>query len=357
MNKFYTKRYIGLKDKEYSNIDSNGEYFLVYDWIGAVGNGKHSFLLDIKDDMFVKNSEIKIEILDSHNNPIYHEAPKYLEGNLRRISFRIDENTPKGVATLYIAGILKKDTKDKWYNKYNIIFSKTFSINNSLPNNSPVRFYNPPTVTIAESKEVIKTINNRTYDNIELNIPSGKISSIDKRIYFEVLTDGIELSKYMVKGKLYISINTRSVSSNLEWDIFGEDDINDFISQEKIFELDIIDVPSKKIIELNYKNYNFLKGVNSLTDSKITYTKLNNVDNNDNYYTLNETPMLNINLDNLNTFSGNIKRSKLYVKSKNNNDLTYQIIDDSLLDKFDSMIMSEHGESVGLFNPSNYGKY
>ena len=54
MAKEYLKTYIGLKDKKYDIVDTTGEYFYIYDWIENVGIGKHSFLLDIKEEVFKK---------------------------------------------------------------------------------------------------------------------------------------------------------------------------------------------------------------------------------------------------------------------------------------------------------------
>jgi len=66
--------------------DTAPKYFKVFDLSDYLPVGKSSFLIDVIEDAFVKNTEIKIEITDYEGNLVYIDIPKYREGAMRRAS-------------------------------------------------------------------------------------------------------------------------------------------------------------------------------------------------------------------------------------------------------------------------------
>jgi len=104
-----TNRVSGSIPFEYSG--PNSPLFTVSEIPNPAPQGKSSFLIAGTD--FLKNSvEIKIELIDSEGGVIYTEpVANYLEGNARRVSIEIYDDTPPGPANLYI---LAQVDPDEW---------------------------------------------------------------------------------------------------------------------------------------------------------------------------------------------------------------------------------------------------
>ena len=95
-----TNRISGSIPFEYEG--PNSPLFTVSEIPQSVPQGKSSFL--IAGTELLKNSvEVKIEIIDSEGGVIYTEpVANYLEGNARRVSIEVYDDTPPGPANLYI---------------------------------------------------------------------------------------------------------------------------------------------------------------------------------------------------------------------------------------------------------------
>ena len=95
-----TNRVSGSIPFEYSG--PNSPLFTISEVPNPVPQGKSSFL--ISGTELLKNSvEVKIEIIDSEGGVVYTEpVANYLEGNARRVSIEVYDDTPPGPANLYI---------------------------------------------------------------------------------------------------------------------------------------------------------------------------------------------------------------------------------------------------------------
>jgi hypothetical protein len=95
-----TNRISGSIPFEYSG--PNSPLFTISEIPAAVPQGKSSFL--IAGTELLKNKiEVKIEIIDSEGGVIYTEpVANYLEGNARRVSIEVYDDTPPGPANLYV---------------------------------------------------------------------------------------------------------------------------------------------------------------------------------------------------------------------------------------------------------------
>ena len=82
----YTDEYIGLKNIDVFVETNDDTYFQIYQLDAILPYGKSSFLIDIKENTFVYDTNLKIEISNKDNEVIYSEVPKYIEGKLRRVS-------------------------------------------------------------------------------------------------------------------------------------------------------------------------------------------------------------------------------------------------------------------------------
>ena len=90
---------------------AESRYFKISDFPSVIPQGKSSFL--IAGSKFLKTEvELKIEILDSEGKTIYTEpVPNLLEGNARRVSIEVYDDTAPGDGFMYIVGELKSNYK------------------------------------------------------------------------------------------------------------------------------------------------------------------------------------------------------------------------------------------------------
>ena len=188
-------KYQGLKDidvlKEESGLSS--QYFNIYDVPTNIPQGRSSFLL--AGSPYLKNFvELKVEILDSAGQTVYTEpVANYLEGNARRISVEVYDDTAPGDGFLYIVGELKdnyrsvsgqqqdnieitdnflpaglsgNDIPNEFKNVYNVRYIRPIFINTVIPNSEPIFFYQQPRITINEILKgyVVETTVSSSYE-------------------------------------------------------------------------------------------------------------------------------------------------------------------------------------------------
>ena len=178
-----TNKYQGLKDIDVLVEESglSSQYFNIYDVPSNIPQGRSSFLL--AGSPFLKNFvELKVEILDSAGQTVYTEpVSNYIEGNARRVSIEVYDDTAPGDAFLYIVGELKdnfrsvsgqqrqnlevtdkfldseilnnlggNDVPHDFQNIYNVRYIRPIFINTVIPNSEPIYFYQQPRVTVTE---------------------------------------------------------------------------------------------------------------------------------------------------------------------------------------------------------------
>ena len=201
-------KYLGLKDISVLVDERAAEsrYFKISDFPSVIPQGKSSFL--IAGSKFLKTEvELKIEILDSEGKTIYTEpVPNLLEGNARRVSIEVYDDTAPGDGFMYIVGELKSnykaisdidanqdditgqvpvpggqipvdlpfgggaaesnpfavdglltgdstdrdDVPEEFENVYNVRFVKPIFVNTVIPNSEPIFFYQEPRLTVTE---------------------------------------------------------------------------------------------------------------------------------------------------------------------------------------------------------------
>jgi hypothetical protein len=143
------------------------EYFRITEFKDTFTGGKNGFLIEGSEHLR-ETTEIKIEILDVAGTPVYYEPgngiPEYYEGISKIVSVHIYEDTPIGLGKITILGELKtyidengvvRDVPVEWRGVYNVKWERTFNINKNLGNETIVRFYKRPKITI---DEIVKPI-------------------------------------------------------------------------------------------------------------------------------------------------------------------------------------------------------
>ena len=140
----------------------NSQYFRIGKFRDNFTAGKNLFLMEGSE--FLKEStELKIEIVDAEGNTLYVEpgrgVPDYYEGNSIVLSAHVYDSTPVGPAKITILGELKeyvdesgiiRPVPSEWENAYNVKWEKNFYLNKNEKNSSPVIFYKRPKVSIEE---------------------------------------------------------------------------------------------------------------------------------------------------------------------------------------------------------------
>lgn len=145
-----------------NDTDDNSQYFRITELPNTLTGGKNGFLIE-GSEFLKETSDIRIEILDVNGNPVYFEpgdgTPEYYEGISKLVSAHVYDDTPIGLGKITILGELKEyvnsngttvPVPDEWKGIYNVKWERRFKINNRLANESIVRFYRRPTVSITE---------------------------------------------------------------------------------------------------------------------------------------------------------------------------------------------------------------
>jgi len=121
--------------------DVNSRYFGVSEVSTIFTSGKNSVSIN-GSDLLKPGTEILVEILDFDNNPIYVEVGRtfgkavYRDGVSIVMSATVYSSTPNGTGTIYIVGTDNNNRTVRW--------TKKIEINPRLQNTSKVRFYNKP---------------------------------------------------------------------------------------------------------------------------------------------------------------------------------------------------------------------
>jgi len=129
-------------------------YFQVLECPSILTQGKSSFLIGGSSKLKA-GIEVKIELVNNDTGEVIYNEPVrgHLEGNLRRVSFEVYDDTIPGSYTLYIVGELNPDEVNvpaEWQNVYNVRWSKSITVNGMGVNTQPILFYKQPTLTASE---------------------------------------------------------------------------------------------------------------------------------------------------------------------------------------------------------------
>ena len=161
------KRYNRKKDllKVPVLIEETGitsKYFQIYDVPEELPMGKSSFLIG-GSQLLVPQIKLQIEIIDSAGGVIYSQPVfGYTEGTSKRIAIEVYEDTAPGRCQLVVLGEIDASKVDfnipaEFRGKYNLRYTRDLSVNLTIPNTLPIRFYRTPKATVqANSKGVLE---------------------------------------------------------------------------------------------------------------------------------------------------------------------------------------------------------
>ena len=336
-----------------NDTDPNSRYFKITELPDTFTGGKNAFLIQGSPEL-VSDTIVKIQIKDSQGNVIYYEPgdgiPEYFEGTSKVVSVYIYPDTAFGPCTITILGELSEyvsngvriPVPENWKDTYNVKWERQINVNPILANTSKIRFYRRPKIDIIES---VLPIYNRNVSRVTI---SGSINgtaivpaqSEDYRTFkgvsrYELSLNGLsQFSESMEREIININGLGKSYSPT----------INDVTTNKKAF----VDVPyySASVTSPNY--YEVL----SFTSASYTMSYDDNI-------TLTNSAVnssfATINITDLETFSGDVNRIKVYASSKN--DLgDFQLLEDVQLESNELLLTSSFANQLnvrtGLFTDS-----
>jgi len=204
---------------------TTSKFFKISEFPSVLSTGNSSFLIEGSD--FLKNDiELKTELLDSAGNPIFHYAiPNYdKELPARRVAIEVyEDDIVNGVGSFTVLGELdptKVEIPAAFQNTYNVRFSAPISINKSIKNTQPIRFYGDPTLSVSELvKGVIQPVytgNQRTKTitgSISLNVSTP--STAEYGAEGSTIADTTTINEVGNNQSAYISQNVGEAQSSI----------------------------------------------------------------------------------------------------------------------------------------------
>jgi methyl-accepting chemotaxis protein len=311
--------------------EPNSKYFRVSNVPEVLTGGKNSFLI-VGNRNLIETSQVLIEILDSDGNAVFLQPiPRYTEGLARVVSIEIYENTPPGPATITILGHLGVDEfgntpPEEFKNSYNVKWQKRILIEPTKKNEENVRFFNAPIITASE-----------------ILVPVTETLPIDNGVYSTAVKTYNLAGNTIVKnytGKLF---NNRMVGGTLFTTVGGVP-----------FSASILEIYSNTEARLDTFFTGSLSGL--YETGSIIYDGVSSVTQ-----TTATKSFAEITLTNLQTFSGDVDRVKLYVKSIEQAG-DYDFISDNSLEETEisvtqSLSTGNPYVSIGTLTNSNWNTY
>lgn len=292
-----------------TDVNPNSDYFRITEFNETFTGGKNGFLIEGSEHL-KETTEIKIEILDVEGNPIYYEpgngVPEYYEGISKLVSVHVYEDTPIGIGKITILGELKtyedasgviRDIPTEWRGAYNVKWEKTFQINKNLTNETRVRFYRRPTISI---DEIVKPIYNVTTPYITR---SGSVDGIS-----EIPIAGTDLSRWTA-GTLYKlkRVSGDGWTASIDENTITLPDLGYTTTVKEVLNTDeiLVDIPyTLNNIVTNFTQSSWTSSFEYLDGQTFTESALTG-------------SFAKINISNLKTFVGDVARVKIFRKSRN----------------------------------------
>jgi hypothetical protein len=321
------------------------EYFKITELPDTFTGGKNAFLIQGSPEL-VADSIIKIQIKDSKGDIIYNEPgegiPEYYEGTSKVVSVYVYPDTAFGPCTITILGELKEYNSNgvkvpiptNWEGTYNLRWQKQINVNPFVANTTKIRFYRRPKVTI---EETILPIFNRTVNRItvsgsvsgvSINPPSNSnFTNFNGDTIYELRATGSVFSSSM-EGEI-ITVNGLSQSYSII--------VKDVVNSKKI----LATIPYYETASVSGSP---VQTVKDFTNANFTLPYNNSI-------TLENSSISSsfakIKLTDLETFSGDVNRLKIYASRKADIG-NYTLLEDIQLESNEILLTDVHSGSVSV---------
>ncbi len=335
-----------------NDTNPNSDYFRITEFNETFTGGKNGFLIEGSEHL-KETTEIKIEILDVEGNPVYYEpgngVPEYYEGIAKLVSVHVYEDTPIGIGKITILGELKtyedasgviRDVPTEWRGAYNVKWEKNFQINKNITNETRVRFYKRPLITI---DEIVKPIYNVTTPFVT---QSGSVEGIS-----EIPIAGSNLSRWTA-GTLYKlkRISGAGWTSSIDENTIELPNLGYSAKIIEVLNTDevLVDTPyTINNIVTNFSESSYTSSFEYLDGQTFTESALTG-------------SFAKINISNLKTFVGDVARVKVFRKSRNDVG-DYVLVQESKLESTellrDLTAAGQTDISYGNFTQTNLDTY
>lgn len=313
------------------DTDPNSKAFVLSQIPDVLTIGKNAFLIN-GSTFLVPTTDVLIELTDVFGNVVFSTPIKnYQEGLARVVSIEVYDDTPLGVGLITILGELATDftgsaIPTQFQNKYNVKWQQPVLINPFKNNSTPIRLYQQPSINVNELFNSARTVTGSitTFNGTGsiIGTPAFFYTGSLKNNYAVVFAEN-NLAKEYVSGTFMTTINgtpyTSSVSNILNSSVL-------YLTTPYM----ISGVPAA------FTNIGYT--ITYPTSSTYSYSPFNE-------------SFLQVILSNLTTFSGDLRRVKLFIKGTDTS-VDYKLISDTLLDPTELLTTQSSGQLL-----YNYGYF
>lgn len=336
------------------DTDPNSKYFKITELPDTFTGGKNAFLIQ-GSEFLVADTIVKIEIKDSQGNIIYHEPgegiPEYYEGTSKVIAVYVYPDTAFGPCTITILGEvsdyvdangIKQPVPLQYKDTYNVRWQKQINVNPLLQNNTKIRFYRRPQVQISEVLKPVFTIS-ETYIQQSGNANLIPLNPSPGTHYDDWVASGQELN-YQIKLAGGNTFTSNMLNQTMSFSSYP--DYHPTITEIVAPTFAKLDAP---LVENGF--------VNQIISTPYAVTYLSGSDKTQSEFT---SSYAQIKLTQLETFAGDVKRVKVFRRSKGSIS-DFELVQDILLESTELLRTLEGTskaiESTGIFDSNVLSKY
>lgn len=306
------------------DTDPNSKAFVLSQVPDVLTIGKNAFLIN-GSQFLVPTTDVLVEVTDVQGNVVFSQPIKnYQEGLARVVSMEIYDDTPLGTGLITILGELTTDFSGsaippKYAGKYNVMWQKQVLINPFKPNEASIRLYNQPEIDLLEIENPAQKVNGVTTTLVGSGVVTGApgvfFSGSYQRTYAITFADN-NLVKEFVSGTFMATINGNSYTSSI-------DHILNSSIMYMVTPYEVNNLPTAFSVS----------GYTIVYPSAPTYQ----------YSPFNES-YIQATLSNITTFSGDLRRVKLYIKSTDTS-ADYKQISDTILEPTELLVTQSAGQT------------
>lgn len=339
------------------DTDPTSKYFQIRELPEVFHAGKNGFLL-VGSKNLLNTTDLLIEILDVNGNPIFQQPiARYAEGQARVVSIEIYEDTPPGPAQITILGVLAttadgKPVPSEWVGKYNVRWQQTIPVDPLRPNTTKIRTYKKPTLNVTELLSPFRKALTGSRVNIYGGLTTAKgessFRSADEAFppTYTITISSASLSQSMVGGSFTSSWggSTNPGSASYDADASFSGSYSASITEVYDDQTFVVDPPLRNFAKTIYQPFYTTNYTISFQDRpSFTNTELTR-------------SFAQVFLSDLKTFTGDIQRAKIFVKSLDSEGAYEQIydaqIEESNLTETSSAILGVAAEMGDIYSQS-----
>lgn len=286
-----------------TDTDPTSRYFRLAQVPDVLTGGKNAFLINGSNEL-VSSTDVLVEIKDANGNPVFVQPIRnYVEGLARVVSIEVYEDTAPGPATLTILGQLRQDARgnlppEEFRAAYNVKWTKNIFIAPFKPNTTPIRLYQRPTLDV---REILSPYRN-AIPGASASLSAGQITFVGQTNTISLT--GAEFTRDMVSGTFSALIDGAPFSASV-----------DRVQNSGVAILSKVPTGSNGTTPVNFSPTSYFLSYQLPTTFVTTELSRSFVD---------------ATVSKLTTFSGDIARAKLYVRSLDQPGDYQQVTDVSL---------------------------